>query len=177
MTNIILIGFMGSGKTSIGRKLARKLNYTFIDSDEWIATQENQTIASIFESKGETYFRELEYVFIQSLHGKTEIVLSTGGGMPCYKNAMDLLNSLGTTVYLQRSVLDLVHRVSHSKTKRPLVNGKTSDELKQYIQSMLEIRNSFYEQAHWVADRKIQTHNQLIRFLVESGEVLPEIEN
>jgi shikimate kinase len=156
MTNIILIGFMGSGKTSIGRKLARKLNYTFIDSDEWIATQENQTIASIFENKGETYFRELEYAFIQSLHGKTEIVLSTGGGMPCYKNTMDLLNSLGTTVYLQRSVLDLAHRVSHSKTKRPLVIGKTSDELKQYIQSMLEIRNPFYEQAKWIADRKIQ---------------------
>jgi shikimate kinase len=177
MTNIILIGFMGSGKTSIGRKLARKLNYTFIDSDEWIATQENQTITSIFESKGETYFRELEYAFIQSLHGKNEIVLSTGGGMPCYKNAMDLLNSLGTTVYLQRSVLDLAHRVSHSKTKRPLVIGKTPNELKQYIQSMLEIRNPFYEQAKWIADRKIQSHNQLIRFLVESGEILPQTDN
>ena len=110
MAVIILIGYMGSGKSTLGKKVARKLNYEFLDTDSVIEEQAGMTIADIFQQFGEPHFRTLEHDLLLSLKDRDKIVVATGGGMPCFKGNMDLLNELGKTFYLNRSVNELVHR-------------------------------------------------------------------
>ena len=123
MSVIILIGYMGSGKSTLGRKIARKLNYEFLDTDSAIEEKEGLTIAAIFEQFGEVHFRKLETNILLSLKGKEKIVIATGGGMPCFNGNMNLLNELGRTFYLKRSVNELVHRLVNAKRVRPLIAG------------------------------------------------------
>lgn len=157
MSVIILIGYMGSGKSTLGRKVARKLNYEFLDTDHAIEEQAGMTIAEIFTQKGEAHFRDLEHQLLVSLKEKDQMVIATGGGMPCFQGNMKVLNELGRTFYLKRSVLELVHRLTHSKKERPLIKNKSSKELTAFIHSNLELRNPFYEQAKYILERDQQT--------------------
>ena len=157
MAVIILIGYMGSGKSTLGKKVARKLNYEFLDTDSMIEEQAGMTIADIFDQFGEPHFRTLEHDLLLSLKDRDKIVVATGGGMPCFKGNMDLLNELGKTFYLNRSVNELVHRLTNAKRVRPLIIGKTAIELANFIEQNLEIRNPFYEQAKYILERDQQT--------------------
>ncbi|MDD2982258.1 MAG: shikimate kinase [Crocinitomicaceae bacterium] len=157
MSVIILIGYMGSGKSTLGRKIARKLNYDFLDTDSAIEEKEGLTIAAIFEQFGEVHFRKLETNILLSLKGKEKIVIATGGGMPCFNGNMNLLNELGRTFYLKRSVNELVHRLVNAKRVRPLIAGKSPAELAAFIEQNLEKRNLFYEQAKYILERDQQT--------------------
>lgn len=157
MAVIILIGYMGSGKSTLGKKIARKLDYEFLDTDSVIEEQAGMTIADIFEQFGEAHFRTLEHDLLLSLKGKNRLVIATGGGMPCFHENMNLLNELGRTFYLKRSVPELVHRLTHAKKVRPLIKDKSPDELAVFIQANLELRNPFYEQAKYILERDQQT--------------------
>ena len=157
MSVIILIGYMGSGKSTLGRKVARKLNYEFLDTDHVIEEQSGMTISEIFTQKGEVFFRDLEHQLLVSLKNKDRLVIATGGGMPCFQDNMSLLNELGKTFYLKRSVLELVNRLTNSKRVRPLVEGKTATELEEFIKDNLETRNPFYENAKFILERDQQT--------------------
>ena len=157
MSVIILIGYMGSGKSTLGRKIARKLNYEFLDTDSAIEEKEGLTITAIFEQFGEVHFRKLETNILLSLKGKEKIVIATGGGMPCFNGNMNLLNELGRTFYLKRSVNELVHRLVNAKRVRPLIAGKSPAELAAFIEQNLEKRNLFYEQAKYILERDQQT--------------------
>lgn len=148
---------MGSGKSTLGRKIARKLNYDFLDTDSAIEEKEGLTIAAIFEQFGEVHFRKLETNILLSLKGKEKIVIATGGGMPCFNGNMNLLNELGRTFYLKRSVNELVHRLVNAKRVRPLIAGKSPAELAAFIEQNLEKRNLFYEQAKYILERDQQT--------------------
>lgn len=154
---IILIGFMGCGKTTLGRKLARQLNYEFVDADDAIEERYKISIKDIFAKYGEAHFRKLEREFILSLKGKENIVLSTGGGMPCFGDNMQLLNEAGTTFYLQRSVPELAYRLFHAKKSRPLIQGKNHDQLVDFIGNLLPRREEFYLKAHHILNRDQQT--------------------
>jgi len=154
--NIILVGYMGSGKTSLGKKLAKRLNLRFIDTDNLIESRQGMTISSIFELHGEAAFRELEKELIEELAVEENLLLSTGGGMPCFNDLMVKLNELGTTIYLKRPAKELAHRIINSKKKRPITDGKSFDELVTFIDEMLKKRNAFYEQANLIVDRTIQ---------------------
>lgn len=156
MAIIILIGFMGSGKTTFGRKIAKQLEYDFIDADEAIETSCNLKIPQIFSQFGETYFRDLESRLIDSLKNKDKIVFSTGGGMPCLGDNMNRLNQLGITIYLQRTVSELVHRLINAKKPRPLITGKTETELHEFIENTLREREVFYNQAQFILKRDQQ---------------------
>lgn len=159
--NIILVGYMGSGKTTLGRKLASRLGLTFIDTDKRIGEEEDMTISEIFAHYGEAHFRELEKKLIIQLKKENNLLISTGGGMPCFNQLMKELNTMGTTIYLKRPAKELAERVLNSKKKRPLTDGKSKEELVTYMEEMLKNREQFYGQAHIIADREIQNITSL----------------
>lgn len=161
MKRIILIGFMGSGKTTLGKKLANKLQVPFIDSDKEIEKHFGQSIAEIFTQFGESHFREIEAEFIQSIPKDSEFVLSTGGGMPCFSNNMDLLNEIGYTVYLQRPSKELAKRLTQGINKRPLLEGLSSEELLKFIDDRLKVREHYYLKAQLTPHRNDQTPEKL----------------
>src|SRR5664279_2309648 len=118
---IYIIGFMGSGKTTIGKKLASVLGWSFIDLDKEIEKHEGKTISVIFSEKGEDYFREVESHLIRNLKSGTDTIISTGGGTPCYSNNMDIMLKSGLTIYLKLTPSQLRNRLSESKGDRPLI--------------------------------------------------------
>ena len=156
---------MGSGKSTLGKKIARTLNIPFLDSDEEIEKGVLLSVGEIFGTYGEARFREIETEFIQSLVDEGEFVLATGGGMPCFHRNMELLNQLGTTFYLERSPKELSHRLLHAKSKRPLIDGMEEEELLTFIEQRLSEREEFYRQANFVLSRDEQTPEKILRFI------------
>jgi shikimate kinase len=159
MSVIILIGFMGCGKSTFGRKLAKQLNYQFMDADDAIEAKYKLKIKDIFSQFGEAHFRKLEEKFILELNKEQDIVLATGGGMPCFGKNMDLLNQLGITFYLQRPIPELVHRLINAKRPRPLIQGKNQSELTEFIEELLPKREVFYLKSQHVLNR--DQHNPM----------------
>ena len=150
---IFLIGFMGVGKTTIGKRLAAKLNFNFVDSDAAIEKNEGQTITEIFSDKGENYFRTLERSFLET-ELENNSVVALGGGTPCFQDNMELINKMGITVYLQMPTGLIVNRLKNAKGKRPLIEAVKEDEeqLRKVVEAMLNERFPFYEKASITAD-------------------------
>lgn len=157
MKRVILVGFMGSGKTTLGKKVASRLGVPFIDSDAEIEAHFNKSIGELFAEFGESHFREIEREYIEALDLRDEFVLSTGGGMPCFANNMLRLNATGTTFYLERSAKELAHRLANAKTQRPLIAGLNTDELLSFIETKLLEREEYYKKANFVLSREEQT--------------------
>lgn len=145
---VFLIGYMGSGKSTAGRKLARMLGYAFEDTDELITTMTGKTIEEIFDSDGEDAFRTLEHSVIRSLAGRVNTVIATGGGAPCYFDNLSVMQHNGITVYIKLHPLSIVKRLSQSKTNRPLIKKIGHDQLLPWVTRHLEQRALFYEKAH-----------------------------
>ncbi len=165
MERIILIGFMGVGKSTLGKKIAKRLNVPFIDSDQEIEKSHNKTIGEIFAEFGESRFREMEREFLRSLDKTKPFVLATGGGMPCYGNTMAELNKIGQTFYLKRSSKEILHRLIHAKKKRPLIDGLSEDDLLVFIESKLEERREFYKKAFYTLEREEQNIDQFEKII------------
>ena len=163
--NIILIGYMGSGKSTVGKKAAKALGYTFLDTDSLIEQAEGMTISRLFEEKGEPYFREQETETIRRLIREPKgNIIATGGGLPMKEGNGELLKELGTVIYLKAETDTLVKRLS-GDTSRPLLkNG----ELREKIETMLAIRGPVYEAT---ADVVLQTDN------MSFYEIICRIEN
>lgn len=159
--NIILVGYMGSGKTTLGKKLATRFGLKFIDTDKIIEQEENCAISEIFSKHGEDHFRELEKKLVLRLKEQDNLLVSTGGGMPCFNDVMDELNEMGITIYLKRPVKELANRILNSKKKRPLTDGKTEEELIRFIEDAINERQVYYEKAHIIADRDVQNITSL----------------
>ena len=148
---IILIGYMGSGKSYVGKLLADVLNYSFIDLDLYIEKREGFKITEIFQKKGEIYFRKKETAYLKEiLSENSKLVLATGAGTPCYGNNLSLLNEsdTATTIYLRTSLGELVCRLFLEKSKRPLISHiKTEDLLNDFIRKHLFERSFYYCQS------------------------------
>ena len=147
MNNIFLIGYMGSGKTTLGRMLAPRLNMSFIDLDAFIEQRHFKTISQLFEEKGEDEFRKIEHNALLEVSYFENTVISTGGGAPCFFDNMDIMNANGLTVYLQLSPQKLLRNLKKGKAKRPLIKNKNDEELLHFIEENVEKRKLFYEQA------------------------------
>lgn len=146
--HIILIGFMGSGKTTIGKQLAAELNMPFIDSDEVIEKQEGKSINQIFDEKGEDVFRKLEQDFISTLENKEPSVIAVGGGMPCFEDNINRLKALGQVFYLNVSLMTLTQRLMNNRENRPLLAELSQNELSAHVFERLTNRTVFYRQAN-----------------------------
>ena len=160
---IILVGFMGCGKSSLGKKLARKMQYDFLDTDEWIETHAGKSIPHIFSEHGEAYFRELEKTALEAIRKSSDFtIISTGGGLPCFNDNMNELLDAGVVVYLKLSASELAKRLLQSKTERPLISTFENEEsLRHYINKQLETRSEFYEQAHLIPIGRQQRINEI----------------
>lgn len=148
---IFLIGYMGSGKSTIGSRLAQQLGYTFIDFDTYIETKESMSISAIFEARGEIYFRKKESQYLTELL-QSDIdkhIIALGGGTPCYGNAMQLLQEADVlSIYLNVAVTALAHRLWNARTSRPLLKRFTDyGELETFVRKHLFERSYFYHQA------------------------------
>jgi len=135
---------MGAGKSKLGRSLANNIGVDFIDLDDEIARIHNQSISKIFEEKGEPGFREIEKEVLKDWIKRDNYLMACGGGTPCYKNNMDLMNASGSTVYLDVPSEVLLSRLSNSKVNRPLIQGMTKSELKIYIDNKINERKPYY---------------------------------
>ena len=149
MKKIILVGYMGSGKTEIGKNLARKLNLPFYDLDILIENEEQKSVEKIFASKGEIYFRKIEHgILIKQIQKNESYVLSLGGGTPCYANNHLLLQDSNVdSIYLKASVNTLTERLKIGKRKRPLVANLDDTELPEFIAKHLFDRSFYYNQS------------------------------
>lgn len=145
---IVLLGYMGCGKSSISRALSKSLNLKRIDLDDYIEAKENKTIADIFKDSGEIYFRKLETsCLLELLENNEDFILSLGGGTPCFGKNMEIINQKSKSVYLSANIPTLVARLLPEKNKRPLIARISDDELPEFIGKHLFERRHFYLQA------------------------------
>ncbi len=144
---LYIIGFMGSGKTTAGKKLASALGWSFADLDEIIETEQKKSIEKIFAESGEDYFRRLENSALRNFDNDTNTVIATGGGAPCYPGNIDFMKETGIIIYLKMTVAEIVSRLEGEQDSRPLVKGLKGEDLKKYIEQKLAEREPFYSQA------------------------------
>ncbi|WP_421805270.1 shikimate kinase [Flagellimonas sp.] len=151
---IVLLGYMASGKSTVGRLLARQLGISFVDLDEYIEQHQKKSIKDIFSEKGEIFFRKLEHQMLKEvLDSHTAVVLSTGGGTPCYANNMEtILQQSDNSIYLNHSIPVLVERITKEKEHRPLVKNIPDNDLPEFVGKHLFERRPFYMQAEHRVD-------------------------
>jgi len=166
MQKIFLIGYMGAGKTTIGKILAQKLHWQFIDLDLFIENRYRKKIGEIFVEKRESEFRELERNALQEVAQYENVIVATGGGVPCFFDNMELMNRLGYTIYLQVPVDELTKRLEICKHNRPLIKDKSSMEIKQFVTENLSIRELYYKQASFILNTENLVKQQDIDTIV-----------
>ena len=167
MNRIFLIGYMGSGKTTVGQLLATQLGYGFIDMDNHIEGKLFKSISQIFTELGEDQFRLLEKQCLHEVAEFDQVVISTGGGVPCFFDNMEYMNKQGVTVYLKLSSADLAERLEQSHAnKRPLLANRKGEELLHFISEELAKREPFYSQAAFSVSGEIESTVSQICVLV-----------
>jgi shikimate kinase len=170
MNRIFLIGYMGSGKTTVGQILATKLGYSFIDIDKYIEEKLFKSVHQIFVDLGEQKFRLLEQQSLHEIADFDKIIISTGGGTPCFFDNMKFINDHGISIYLKLSPEALADRLEESHAnKRPLLKGKKGEELLLFIREGLKIREPFYSQAAFSVTGDIESTVSKICDFVENA--------
>lgn len=141
---IFLVGYMGCGKSTIGRSLSKKLGMRFLDTDTQLEQRCGKSVSEIFASEGEERFRELEREALSEAASEKDAVVATGGGAPCFFDNMEAMNRAGVTVYFKMGAEKLAARLEHGKAKRPLLRGKSGPELIGFIRENIGRREPFY---------------------------------
>lgn len=159
---IYLVGFMGSGKSSLGKRLAKKLDYTFSDIDEEVEALAGISIPDIFLRHGESRFRQLEKEALHQTVHFHKAVIATGGGTPCFFDNMEFINTHGVSVYLRMSSASLAYRLEHAQKQRPLVENYAGEELLNYIEEKLQEREPFYLQSKCIIKGETVKVDQII---------------
>lgn len=150
---------MGSGKSTLGRKLAATLNLAFIDLDTFLEEKIFRTIPQIFAEEGEAGFRKKEQTVLHEVSAFDDVIVATGGGAPCFFDNMEVMNNTGFCFFLDVDTDSLVNRLVHAKTERPIIKGKSPNELHHFIEEMMLKRRPFYEKA---------------RYTIKGNEIKPE---
>lgn len=166
---LFLVGYAGSGKSSLGKRLARRLRLRFVDTDKWIELSEGATVADIFHYGGEEYFRRAERNAVESLYSEGEnMIVATGGGLPTWGDNMEWLNGHGFTIYLRRSAEQILSRMSaYGRDKRPMFRGKSDEELLAFMQAQMAEREVYYSQAHLTVDCTPISDDEAVEVIVK----------
>ena len=161
---IVLVGYMGSGKSTIGKMLSKNVGIPFYDLDDIIESHEKMSIKNIFETKGYIYFRKLEHLFLNNfINEKESFVLALGGGTPCYANNHEILKIKDvSSFYLKVSVDTLITRLNKEKYLRPLIANFNKEELKDYVNKHLFDRNYFYFQSKHIIDCSLKSKETIV---------------
>ncbi|MFO7656755.1 MAG: shikimate kinase [Bacteroidales bacterium] len=160
-----IIGFKSAGKTTIGKKLAGNLAMGFIDLDEYIERTTGRSVPEIFTSEGEAMFRKIEWKALKNVVNEDNIVVSTGGGVPCHCDNMKLMEQSGEVIYLRLDNDTLVSRLEKATADRPIVKGKTREELYRYVLELREKCEHNYLRAKYVVESKNLKINDLVKLL------------
>lgn len=176
MIRIFLIGYMGAGKTTLGKAFARELGLTFIDLDWYIEERFHKTVQRIFEERSEEGFRELERNMLHEVSDFENVIISTGGGTPCFFDNMEYMNTQGETVFLSVDPTVLFRRLRVAKQQRPLLAEKTDEELMEFIGSALEKRMPHYSKARHIFCAEELEDKQQIRRSVDALRLQLNIE-
>lgn len=147
MTRILLVGFMAAGKTTLGKALAKDLGLQFVDLDHYIESRYRCSVSQLFAERGEEAFRQIERNMLHEVAEFEDVIIATGGGTPCFFDNMDYMNVQGTTVFLEAPVETIYTRLTIARVQRPLVAGKSAEELRTYIAATLEQRMPYYSRA------------------------------
>ena len=166
MKRIILIGYMGAGKTTIGKALSKELGIIFYDLDWYIESRMRKTVSEIFAERGEEGFRKIEYNMLHEVAEFEDVIISCGGGTPCFFDNMDYLNQQGLTVYLKADPEVLYKHLQMAKVERPLLKGKSKEELLTFIKEQLEKREPFYTKARYTLDVSLMDNYEKIKISV-----------
>jgi shikimate kinase len=162
MTRIILIGYMGAGKTTVGKALAHELGLPFYDLDWYIESRRRKTVAQIFAEQGEEGFRKIEYNMLHEVAEFEDVIISCGGGTPCFFDNIDYLNGQGQVVYLRCTPDVLCKHLAMSHNERPLLKGKTPEQLNDFITEQLAFREPFYQRARYHFDVSLLDRSEKI---------------
>ncbi len=175
MKRIVLIGYMGAGKTTIGRALAKELGLQFYDLDWYIENRRRKKIPQIFAELGEDGFRQIEHNMLHEVAEFEDIVLSCGGGTPCFFDNVDYMNQQAQVVYLKCEPEVLYGHLLMSKNERPLLKGKSPDELITYIREQLQVREPFYSKARYTLDVSLMDNYEKIKVTVDKLKELLQL--
>lgn len=163
---------MGAGKTTVGKALAKDLGLMFYDLDWYIESRMHKTVAQIFKERGEDGFREIERNMLHEVAEFEDVVISCGGGTPCFFDNMEYLNGQGQTLYLQASPEILAMHLRMGKTVRPLIQGKSEEELLLFIKESLEKRDPYYTKAKYTLNVDLMENYEKIKISVEKAKEL-----
>ncbi|MBR5686577.1 MAG: shikimate kinase [Prevotella sp.] len=167
MIRIIIIGYMGAGKTTVGHALSKQLGIPFYDLDWYIETRMRKSVAQIFAEKGEEGFRKIEYNMLHEVAEFENVIISCGGGTPCFFDNMDYLNGQGETIYLKATPDVLYKHLKMGKTVRPLLLNKTPEETQEFIRQQLTQREPYYSKARHILDVNLLDNYEKIKISVE----------
>jgi shikimate kinase len=172
MKRIFLIGYMGAGKTTIGKELARRMRLSFVDLDTHIEARYHKTISRLFAEKEEEGFRKIEQKILHEVSMFENVLISTGGGAPCFYDNMAFMNRTGQTVYLKVSPGELAKRLELVKHTRPILNGRRGNELLSFVSDSLEKRTPYYMQAAIVFDAEKMAARKDLEQLTKTLETI-----
>lgn len=164
---------MGAGKTTLGRKLAEMMKLSFLDLDHYIEQRYHRTVSEIFAERGEAGFREIERQLLHEVGTFENVIVATGGGVSCFYDNASFMNSHGISVYLKTSVPVLFNRLRIAKNTRPILSGKTDEELEAFISQSLSLREPYYKQATLIFDAdNLDSREQILEATVELSTLL-----
>ena len=166
MRRIIIIGYMGAGKTTVGKALSKQLNMPFYDLDWYIESRMRKTVKEIFDERGEEGFRIIEHNLLHEVAEFEDVIISCGGGVPCFYDNMEYMNQQGETVYLKATPEVLYGHLKMGKSVRPLLQNKTSEEVKVFINEQLQVRDPFYSKAKYTLDVNLMDNYEKIKIFV-----------
>jgi len=175
MKRIILIGYMGAGKTTVGRALAKDLGLQFYDLDWYIESRRHKTVPQLFSEVGEEGFRTIEHNMLHEVAEFEDVVISCGGGTPCFFDNMDYMNQQGQVVYLRCEPEVLKGHLLMGKAERPLLKGKTPEELIDFIKEQLEMREPFYSKARYTLDVSLMDNYEKIKITIDKLKALLQL--
>lgn len=173
MKRVIIVGYMGAGKTTVGKALAKELSMPFYDLDWYIEARMRKTIPQLFAERGEDGFRLVEQRLLHEVAEFEDVVISCGGGTPCFFDNMEYINRQGMTVYLKAAPDVLCKHLKMGKTERPLLKGKTPEQINEFIKEQLSQREPYYLKAKTVFDVSLlDSYEKIKTSVAELREVL-----